>query len=297
MPFQSEKQRRYLWANEPEIARDWTDTYGSGIAKALGGRIGMADGMSPAEAQARGLGAQHHGSVTSGNLHAGNVGEGGGHGNVPGIGIVKAPVPKKEGILNVKNINRAQKGLDAHALWNMFKTKSLNVNPWAWAANYGLSRLAKQKGKSGLQTNFVEDEDEMTIEELRDYFEGINREDFGLPQPASVDWEDYMEGKVATGPQSFLPGLEPINTMNNPTWNTNTQEFEYNMGDTSRVGDDISNLLAAEQLTLPGMQNMSSGYPWSVAGEGASPQSWIRPAAEGGRMGYSPGGLASLWQK
>ena len=39
MPFQSEKQRRYLWANEPEIARDWTDTYGSGIAKALGGRI------------------------------------------------------------------------------------------------------------------------------------------------------------------------------------------------------------------------------------------------------------------
>ena len=41
MPFQSEKQRRYLWANEPEIARDWTDTYGSGIAKALGGRIGF----------------------------------------------------------------------------------------------------------------------------------------------------------------------------------------------------------------------------------------------------------------
>jgi hypothetical protein len=39
MPFKSEKQRRYLWANEPEIARDWTDTYGSGIAKALGGRI------------------------------------------------------------------------------------------------------------------------------------------------------------------------------------------------------------------------------------------------------------------
>jgi hypothetical protein len=32
MPFQSEKQRRYLWANEPEIARDWTDTYGSGIS-------------------------------------------------------------------------------------------------------------------------------------------------------------------------------------------------------------------------------------------------------------------------
>jgi hypothetical protein len=37
MPFKSEKQRKYLWANEPEIARDWTDTYGSKIQKAKGG--------------------------------------------------------------------------------------------------------------------------------------------------------------------------------------------------------------------------------------------------------------------
>jgi len=37
MPFQSEKQRRYLWANEPEIARDWADTYGSRIKKNSGG--------------------------------------------------------------------------------------------------------------------------------------------------------------------------------------------------------------------------------------------------------------------
>ena len=29
MHFQSEKQRRYLWANEPEIAREWTDRYGA----------------------------------------------------------------------------------------------------------------------------------------------------------------------------------------------------------------------------------------------------------------------------
>ena len=37
MPFKSEAQRRYLWANEPEIARDWTDTYGSRIEKSNGG--------------------------------------------------------------------------------------------------------------------------------------------------------------------------------------------------------------------------------------------------------------------
>ena len=46
MPFQSEKQRKYLWANEPEIAREWTDKYGSGIAKALGGRIPFANGSN-----------------------------------------------------------------------------------------------------------------------------------------------------------------------------------------------------------------------------------------------------------
>jgi hypothetical protein len=46
MPFQSEEQRRYLWANEPEIARDWTDTYGSRIEAALGGimRLGYLHG-------------------------------------------------------------------------------------------------------------------------------------------------------------------------------------------------------------------------------------------------------------
>jgi len=29
MPFKSEKQRRYLWANEPKVAREWTDRYGA----------------------------------------------------------------------------------------------------------------------------------------------------------------------------------------------------------------------------------------------------------------------------
>jgi len=43
MPFQSEKQRRYLWANEPEIARDWTDTYGSRIRRDNGGIMDWAD--------------------------------------------------------------------------------------------------------------------------------------------------------------------------------------------------------------------------------------------------------------
>ncbi len=40
MPFQSEKQRRYLWANEPKIAKDWTKEYGSKpVKKKTGGTV------------------------------------------------------------------------------------------------------------------------------------------------------------------------------------------------------------------------------------------------------------------
>jgi len=47
MPFQSGKQRRYLWANEPEIARDWTNKYGSRVKKQLGGTLNTGYHGSP----------------------------------------------------------------------------------------------------------------------------------------------------------------------------------------------------------------------------------------------------------
>jgi hypothetical protein len=39
MPFQSEKQRRYLWKNEPELAKKWSHQYGSQIKKAAKQRL------------------------------------------------------------------------------------------------------------------------------------------------------------------------------------------------------------------------------------------------------------------
>jgi len=47
MPFQSEKQRKYLWANEPAIAREWTDKYGSRVKKQLGGILDIGYHGSP----------------------------------------------------------------------------------------------------------------------------------------------------------------------------------------------------------------------------------------------------------
>ena len=33
MPFKSVKQRKYMWARHPEIAKKWTKKYGSKIKK------------------------------------------------------------------------------------------------------------------------------------------------------------------------------------------------------------------------------------------------------------------------
>ena len=40
MPFKSEKQRKYLWAKEPQIAEKWTfKEHGSKIVKNKGGVV------------------------------------------------------------------------------------------------------------------------------------------------------------------------------------------------------------------------------------------------------------------
>ena len=43
MPFKSEKQRKYMWAKEPAIAKKWTEKYGSKPRK-KGGLINKKKG-------------------------------------------------------------------------------------------------------------------------------------------------------------------------------------------------------------------------------------------------------------
>ena len=43
MPFKSEKQRKYMWAKEPAIAKRWTEKYG-GKSKKKGGLINKKKG-------------------------------------------------------------------------------------------------------------------------------------------------------------------------------------------------------------------------------------------------------------
>ena len=61
MPFRSEKQRKYLWANEPAIAKKWTAEHGNRIQKKKGGDISSLSqsrkNAKPPKGVAKGCGA------------------------------------------------------------------------------------------------------------------------------------------------------------------------------------------------------------------------------------------------
>ena len=267
MPFQSEKQRRYLWANEPEVAREWTDRYG-----ALNGGImdvgsngnvrhdfenyasGGGNVSVPTSFQARpqsdpvnlayvtpqeqGLlqnlkpGTPHHGPMGIPNYdsfdaaggysnpdtgYAASSGGGGGgwqdtstqdrrqeqQWQATSDAIKKAEKQKKL-------IKYGDKGLDAYTLLNALKTGAFKYNPATHGMSMLLGMLGKRKqGIGSLQNNLVEDEEE-----------------YGLGDQSGIQGV----GNNLFAEQLTLPGMGPLDTMNNPTWNSNTQQFEYGFG-------------------------------------------------------------------
>ena len=105
MPFKSEAQRRYLWANEPEIARDWTDTYGSRVEAALGGimRLGYLYGGLTHPDGRRGFfaGAQADASAGRGAMSPGTGMQGQGR----GLGQdSKGDAIRRQNIINVSKL-------------------------------------------------------------------------------------------------------------------------------------------------------------------------------------------------
>jgi len=83
MPFKSEKQRKYLWANEPEIARDWTDTYGSKIHKADGGAIAGGNQIGERRGNRTGFRNPHEETARAGNKPGYGPGPDRGGGDAP----------------------------------------------------------------------------------------------------------------------------------------------------------------------------------------------------------------------
>jgi len=110
-----------------------------------------ARGMSPMEAQARGLGVEHHGSTSSWNKHAGNTGGGNDNNNT-----VVPPESKKDP--HDTAIDYIDKANQSWKAWNMINAGSMggaakaafSFNPYAWAAA-GLIGLDKRRKKKKMQ--------------------------------------------------------------------------------------------------------------------------------------------------
>ena len=49
MPFKSKKQRAYLYAKEPEIAKKWAQEHGNKIVKKKGGKVKLKKGGTNAK--------------------------------------------------------------------------------------------------------------------------------------------------------------------------------------------------------------------------------------------------------
>jgi len=70
MPFKSDKQRRYLWENEPEIARKWADeekARGGLIKKAMTNQFAKKGSLQDFASMRSG------GLIRNGSLKPGNV--------------------------------------------------------------------------------------------------------------------------------------------------------------------------------------------------------------------------------
>jgi hypothetical protein len=97
MPFQSEKQRRYLHANHPEIAKRWEKEYSNGGISNFRKKFDKGSDYGQFERR------QAH-NVAAGK-HAMNVGSGGGDGNnnnPPLVNIHKGPSPEEIAIAKAK---------------------------------------------------------------------------------------------------------------------------------------------------------------------------------------------------
>ena len=148
MPFKSEAQRRYLWANEPEIARDWTDTYGSKIQAADGGimRLGFYNGgPGPGGQGARGQATQNPGR--------GGGPPGGGSGGPGGPMYYQAPqgphIDETQLQASISNLG-APPGMSTtpthtpqpKGFWDNLGTNIQNFNPLDYAPFVGKKSLS-----------------------------------------------------------------------------------------------------------------------------------------------------------
>ena len=241
MPFQSEKQRKYLWANEPEIARDWTEKYGSRVKKQDGGYTGTwipgytkpinldpyiypkdhAQKFDTRKEWATSPQMYHNEIMNdyvtnvSKNLseipYVGNVLAAGAELGAPiASGILSLPYELKQSFDDFEKTLAANpekyNSLGSTALGILQAIDDQNPLSTVYHRTKGALRPIGRRLKNtwdAIKSEFggSAEAEEMTIEELRDYFEGLSPEDIGLPKRGEADWEKYMRGQIADVPR------------------------------------------------------------------------------------------------
>ena len=241
MPFQSEKQRKYLWANEPEIAREWTDKYGSRVKKQDGGYTGTwipgytkpinldpyiypkdhAQKFDTRKEWATSPQMYHNEIMNdyvtnvSKNLseipYVGNVLAAGAELGAPiASGILSLPYELKQSFDDFEKTLAANpekyNSLGSTALGILQAIDDQNPLSTVYHRTKGALRPIGRRLKNtwdAIKSEFggSAEAEEMTIEELRDYFEGLSPEDIGLPKRGEADWEKYMRGQIADVPR------------------------------------------------------------------------------------------------
>jgi len=125
----------------------------------------------------------------------------------------------------------------------------------------------------------------LSIDQLAQIADDATMEHFlGPTDPTTVLTDDQIDYKM----QDYL-GNQADKTWMGSIQSGLGKNPHLSIDQLGEIADDATmydlsgiNDYRTEQLTLPGMQNMPSGYPWSVQGEGASPTSWITKVAHGG---------------
>jgi hypothetical protein len=238
MPFKSEAQRKYLWANEPEIARDWTDTYGSGIQKADGGRIGFYKG-SDRHAGTGGRtssgmdmsGATHRGGTTGSGLGGGHHGGGEWSGptySAPKTVTVPGPNVHGEGIgsqtfnKNLRNLQRQQQYQQgAYQRAHPFLSK---VKSGLGSLGRGIGHVARNFNPLSLMTPT----DNPLIKLLMSGYGRGNMRDRFQKNNQNINWNDPdQEEDVAWENVNYNPNALTRSQMEQDITNPNINKYEW----------------------------------------------------------------------
>jgi len=263
MPFKSEKQRKYLWANEPAIARDWTDEYGSGIQAAQGGRIGMAEGWGP------GAGRDERGYQSS---HPSHRDAGGPPGITTSPTHVPKPKPEVKPDRGFYDYGKRQIKKTPSFLANVGVAKKLNI-PYLLAA-YG--------------TNYVKDKfqnrDKGTVVPSNQLNEmGMMS---GIKNIGSTISDAYKDWKSVRDTGNLDPNVNPNITLSDP----NT------VADTVADINPARNVSLGSGLAEDARQDLMSGVDEAKAAMEASGvldelRSQGALKSQGGRIGYQMGNM------